>query len=146
VLRHKWFVFVECCKLGIPWRGLLHDLSKFSPTEFKAYAIYFYGTPKHQNTDDFNNAWELHIKRNKHHWNYWVSRVQVRTVGFEQYWVMPKEMPDVYVKEMVADWVGAGKAITGHNDIHEWYEKNKNEITLHYNTKKRVEKLLEKYS
>ena len=34
ILKHKYFVFKYCCKLGIPWRGLLHDLSKFSPTEF----------------------------------------------------------------------------------------------------------------
>lgn len=31
VLRHKYFVFVECCRLGVPWRGLVHDLSKLSP-------------------------------------------------------------------------------------------------------------------
>ena len=34
ILRHKYFVFKYCCKLGIPWQGITHDLSKFSPTEF----------------------------------------------------------------------------------------------------------------
>ena len=34
VTRHRWVVFKLCCKAGIPWRGLVHDLSKFSPTEF----------------------------------------------------------------------------------------------------------------
>jgi hypothetical protein len=148
--RHKWFVFVECCKLGIPWRGLLHDMSKFSPAEFKAYMEYFYGTPKFKNEVEFKNAWELHLKRNKHHWNYWVSKVQVNTIDdlnrFEEhYWLMPKEMPEVYVKEMVADWVGAGKAIHGYNDIQEWYAKNKSLMTLNYFTTKLVEKLLERY-
>ena len=36
VTRHRWVVFKLCCKAGIPWRGLVHDLSKFSPTENKA--------------------------------------------------------------------------------------------------------------
>ena len=34
ITRHKWEVFKLCCRIGIPWRGLLHDLSKYSPTEF----------------------------------------------------------------------------------------------------------------
>ena len=29
VIRHKWFVGVECVKRGLWWRGLVHDLSKF---------------------------------------------------------------------------------------------------------------------
>ena len=49
VMRHKWFVFVECCKLGIPFRGLVHDLSKFSPSEWFPYANFFYRT---ENTRD----------------------------------------------------------------------------------------------
>jgi hypothetical protein len=32
VFRQRWYVFVECVKLGIVWRGLVHDLSKFLPT------------------------------------------------------------------------------------------------------------------
>ena len=49
VLKHKWFVFIECRKLGIPWLGVIHDLSKFLPSEFIPYARYFYGPyPKEQ--------------------------------------------------------------------------------------------------
>ncbi len=43
ILRHKYFVFLEACKLGIPWLGLIHDLSKFLPCEFIPYARWFYG-------------------------------------------------------------------------------------------------------
>jgi len=42
ILRHKWFVFWEACKLGIPWLGLIHDWHKFLPDEFFPYARYFY--------------------------------------------------------------------------------------------------------
>lgn len=31
IIRHKWFVFIAACKLGIPWRGITHDLSKLMP-------------------------------------------------------------------------------------------------------------------
>ena len=34
VTKHKWEVFKLTVKAGIPIRGLLHDLSKFSYTEF----------------------------------------------------------------------------------------------------------------
>ena len=40
LLRHKWFVFIECCKQGIFWRGLVHDCSKFLPDEFFPYAFH----------------------------------------------------------------------------------------------------------
>ena len=43
VLKHKWVVFKLCCKIGIPWRGFLHDWSKFSPTEFFESIKYFSG-------------------------------------------------------------------------------------------------------
>lgn len=34
ITHHKWVVFKLCCKIGEPWRGLVHDMSKYSPTEF----------------------------------------------------------------------------------------------------------------
>ena len=42
VLRHKLYVLRAARKLGIPWRGLVHDVSKFRPSEFIPYARYFY--------------------------------------------------------------------------------------------------------
>lgn len=44
VNKHKWYVFKYCCKAGIPWRGLVHDLSKYSPTEFFDSVKYYTGT------------------------------------------------------------------------------------------------------
>jgi len=75
VLRHKWFIFIEACKLGIPWLGLIHDWSKFLPSEFFPYTRYFRGG-KSPNDEphgiDFDYAWLNHQRRNKHHWQYWV--------------------------------------------------------------------------
>jgi hypothetical protein len=43
ILKHKYYCFIECWKLGIPWRGIVHDLSKFRPCEWFPYVEYFYG-------------------------------------------------------------------------------------------------------
>lgn len=55
---------------------------------------------------------------------------------------MALEMPEVFVREMVADWMGAGRAITGEWEAHKWYLKNKSNMHLHPNTRKLVEELL----
>ena len=43
VNKHRWYVFRLSIKAGIPWRGLLHDLSKYSPTEFFESVKYYNG-------------------------------------------------------------------------------------------------------
>ena len=43
ITRHKWVVFKLCCKVGEVKRGLLHDLSKYSWTEFSEGVKYFNG-------------------------------------------------------------------------------------------------------
>lgn len=42
-------------------------------------------------------------------------------------------MPDADRKEMLADWIGAGKA-QGNPYVWEWYEKNRDNINLHFDT------------
>ena len=44
VTKHKWLVFKFCCKIGLPWRGFMHDWSKFSPTEFWESVKYYNGS------------------------------------------------------------------------------------------------------
>jgi hypothetical protein len=45
----------------------------------------------------------------------------------------PDPMPDVYRREMLADWIGAGRA-QGKSNTWEWYEANKDKIMLHPET------------
>lgn len=158
VVRHKWFVFVECCKLGVPWRGLIHDLSKFLPSEWFPYVISFYGGP-HRKRDEystyektyywsiierecketvranFDKSWLLHQHRNPHHWQFWCL-----TQDEDEPKLLP--MPQKYVLEMVADWRGAGKAQGHGDDLIPWYEKNRDKIKLHPDTRKQVEGLV----
>lgn len=75
VVRHKWFVMVECFRLGIPFLGLVHDISKFSPMEWISYAHTFYkpnGEKQYVESVEFAHSWMLHQHRNKHHWQYWL--------------------------------------------------------------------------
>lgn len=150
VVRHKWYVTLECFKLGLFWRGFMHDISKFSPSEFIPYARYFYGKKTGITTgrdpsgyykagdspdERFNYAWLLHQKRNDHHWQWW-------------YLVMDEEsdrcfpMTDDAILEMYADWKGAGLAIRGISDPLGWYEKNKDKMRLHESTRTILEYIL----
>jgi len=42
LIRHKWFVMLECFKEGLYWQGIIHDLSKFLPSKLFPYANFFY--------------------------------------------------------------------------------------------------------
>lgn len=52
------------------------------------------------------------------------------------------QMPEHFVREMVADWAGAGRAITGRWEVADWYAKNKGKMLLHPQTLALVERLL----
>ena len=150
VLRHKWFVFVESLKFGIPWLGVTHDWSKFRLSEFIPYARYFYnsngslrdlrdetGYYKPTNTGDqaFDFAWLLHQKRNKHHWQWWVlpeDEGGLKTLPIEER----------YLKELLADWIGAGRA-QGTPHTRAWYQKHRDKMQLDSESRKWIESQLE---
>lgn len=139
VLRHKWFVLLASRKIGAPlYQAITHDLSKFRLSEWLPYARCFYasdGSKQYVEGFDFTLAWNDHQKRNKHHWQYWV-------IGWDRGTFEPLLMPRKYVLEMVADWMGAGRAITGKWETAEWYGKNKSNMQLHNGTRFEVEVIL----
>src|SRR6266850_1400416 len=141
--RHKWFVFVAGLRTGVPlWRLIIHDWSKFLPCEWFPYVESFYG-PKPTNDTwkeavrrKFDVAWLHHQHFNPHHWQHWVLR---EDDGQTKY----LEMPDNFAREMVADWCGAGRAITGKWEVWKWYAKNRERILLHPVTRDIVDTLIE---
>ncbi len=142
VLRHKWYVFQAARQLGIPLRGLLHDLSKFRPSELLPYARYFYnpdGSPRTRRDetgdDAFDVAWMHHQRRNPHHWQYWV-------LPLDDGGAKALRMPQDYVREMVADWIGASLAQGHGDDVVPWYQAHKHLMTLHPETRAEVEDLI----
>jgi hypothetical protein len=150
VLRHKWYVFLWCCHYGIPLAGIVHDLSKFHPREWFPYVDYFYGGkyPERHYGDvrgalgdkytqpwvnaRFDEAWNHHQKRNPHHWQYWLLQNDDGTTKV-------LEMPLRCCKEMLADWRGAGMAISGKDNTPQWYTKNRDKMILHPDTRQLVE-------
>lgn len=156
VLRHRWFVMLECFRVGLIWRGLVHDLSKFRPSEFIPYARFFYekdGTKKQRrdktgyykpdDTGDaaFDRAWYLHQHRNSHHWQHHALALSDGGVKY-----MP--MPERDLLEMVCDWHGAARA-QGVQDqpgdrlsVYAWWCANSKQIHLHDATRQYVQALL----
>ena len=136
ILRHKWFVFVECCRLGIPWLGITHDLSKFLLSEWKPYVRWFYGNK--DNLLEFATAWLHHQNCNPHHWEYWVARSS-HTEGASGTVDGCLPMPDKYRREMLADLRGTGRVKTGADDTVTWYAANKDKMQLHPETREWIE-------
>jgi hypothetical protein len=159
VARHKWFVFRAGLKTGAPlWRLLIHDWSKLSPAEWGAYVESFYkpldpsiGRGEGQagveldksmraaRASRFKAAWLHHQHRNPHHWQHWVLREDEGDTKC-------LEMPDGLVREMVADWMGAGRAITGKWEVASWYAANRHKILLASDTRNAVEALVDSAS
>jgi hypothetical protein len=137
-------------KWGVPWwTAVIHDWTKFTPTEWFPYVQSFYNpdgskrNPKtasgtldiNKTARSFAAAWNSHQKTNKHHWQYWV-------LINDEDGTVPLEIPEGYVREMLADWEGAGKAITGKADPVGWYTRNYDKFMFHPKTRALVEQLL----
>ena len=109
ITKHKWIVFKLCLKAGIPFRGLMHDLSKYSWTEFGESIKYYQGnrSPIMAAREDkgYSEAWLHHKGRNKHHWEYWID--------FTRDGIIAIEMPIKYVVEMFCDRVAATMVYRG---------------------------------
>jgi len=117
VVKHKYFVFVGGLTTKAPvWRLIMHDCSKFLPSEFSHYARQFTG--KADQPEKFLECWLKHQNRNPHHWEYWIPRTTAHTSYLDN---EPIPMPEWAVREMVADWIGAGRIYKGkYPDYDNW--------------------------
>ena len=106
VNKHKFFVFFYACKLGIPFRGFVHDYSKFSFEEFYLSAKYYLGVKsptveERKFRDSVSNICMRHTGRNKHHWQYWVDWTRDE--------IVIARIPYKYSLEYVADILAANR-------------------------------------
>lgn len=142
VARHKWFVFVAGRRTKAPlWRLIVHDWSKLTRAEWSPYVRRFFAgrsgaLDKSADPDEFHRAWTHHWHVNAHHWEHWL-------VFDDSNALRPLPMPEKFAREMVADWMGAGRAITGRWEVAEWYGKNRDRILLHDDTRALVVALVE---
>ena len=127
ICKHKFYVAKYCFKAGLFIQGILHDLSKFSPTEFVEGVKYYQGTRSPIDACKEKNgvsiAWLHHKGINKHHYEHWQDNFDSGTTHLV--------MPFKYALELICDNLGAGNAYLGdkftlQGELDWWKNRNKN--------------------
>lgn len=127
----------------MPIRGLVHDLSKFSPIEFFESAKYYTGTSSPidacKKDKGISMAWMNHKSKNKHHYEYFVDNFDNGGTAIK--------MPYKYVAELVCDYLAAGQAYMkkdfSYQAEYKWWEIKKSKpIFMHKKTKSFIECIL----
>ena len=145
--RHKRLVMKRCFKMGLIRQGLLHDLSKYSLTEFLPGVKYFQGhrSPNVAEREEkgYSTAWLHHKGRNRHHLEYWTDYKKDRNDPG----VTGCPMPDRYIAEMLADRLSACENYNGKNytqaDAYNYFMKNVHENSIiHPDTREKIVMLL----
>lgn len=144
VMVHRHRVMVNCWKAGIIKRGLLHDLSKFSPTEFWQGVKYYQGNRSpnemERETYGYSKAWLHHKGRNRHHFEYWTD------YNPKSRMIEPVRMPDEFIYEMFCDRVAASKTYNKekyNNSMPiEYFMRGKNRRSIDRYTSDKIEMLL----
>ena len=144
ITRHRWLVRGGCFRIGLYWQGLIHDLSKYSPTEFCVGAKYYQGvrSPNAAERDDkgYSEAWMHHKGRNRHHYEYWTD-MNKETRIYE-----PIPMPRKYLAEMVMDRRAACKVYEGKkyhpSSALEYFMRSRERELMHPKTKQELEYIL----
>ena len=143
--HHKWLVCQGCFKVGLYKQGLLHDLSKYSPTEFLVGSKFYQGTRSPNNAErevkGYSAAWLHHKGRNRHHYEYWLDYSTDLNEG-----IIGMKMPVRYVVEMFLDRIAASKVYIGEayndSDPLRYYENGRAGELMHPETRALLEKLL----
>lgn len=147
ITYHKLLVMEGCFKVGLYWQGIIHDLSKYSPSEFIVGVRYWQGNRSPNNAErekiGYSSAWLHHKGRNKHHYEYWMDYSTHDVEGT----IKPAPMPTRYVIEMFMDRIAACKVY--HKDAYTdkdallYYQSSKTPPPLHPKTKSQLEFLLQ---
>uniref|UniRef100_UPI004056D082 DUF5662 family protein n=1 Tax=Acetatifactor sp. TaxID=1872090 RepID=UPI004056D082 len=145
ITYHKYLVAKGCFRIGLYRQGILHDMSKFSPTEFLVGVKYYQGnrSPNNAEREDigYSAAWLHHKGRNKHHYEYWIDYCS----GVEPH-TAPVRMPDRYVAEMIMDRIAASKVYRGkeytNDDPLNYYLLGAGKLPIHPETTAILERML----
>lgn len=138
ITKHRHLVMKHCFACGIYKRGLLHDLSKYSPQELYVHR-YWTGisspisNEKKQN-QGFSKAWLHHKGHNGHHLEYWLDNSSEGTIA--------QKMETEYLIELLCDRIGAAKNYLGaaYTDAapYEYNELHRQEILTHPQTDEQI--------
>lgn len=140
ITKHKLLVLKLCIKAGIPWRGLVHDLSKYSPTEFWESVKYYNGKKSPisvcKEKKGYSVAWIHHKGRNKHHVEYWTDY----SIKHNPYLIIPFK----YACELVCDQQAAGMTYQGKDWNQEYELEYWNRVKNRFETNEKIKKFIER--
>lgn len=148
VNAHRRLVRKYCFKLGIYRQGLMHDLSKYSPSEFIPGVKYYqdgHRSPNNAQREDegVSKAWLHHKGRNKHHFEYWIDY----DVDGSRTVLAGMKMPVKYVAEMFCDRIAASRIYNKEkykdSDPLDYYIKGLGHYIMHPETDALLHKLLQ---
>lgn len=145
ITKHKLYVASGCFKLRLYRQGLLHDMSKYSPSEFFTGVAHYVGDRSPNAVErelyGMSKAWLHHKGRNKHHFEYWTDFSSKAPGG-----VIGCRMPLRYVAEMVCDRRAACMAYHGSDykpsDAWDYYVRTRDRVIMHPDTRAVLEKAL----
>lgn len=148
LLVHKWFVLQAGHLIGVSlWRLIVHDWSKFIPIDFFRYARYKY---KDGVRDEWAIGWLHHFHREAHHPEHWIilwhgdpdfySEIGGRNIA-KYVSILP--MPEIYVRELVADMHATSRQVTGSWNISKWLNENGPKIHFHDETIVLINKVMQ---
>lgn len=134
ITKHKFLVMKHCFRLGLYRQGLMHDMSKYMPVEFKVGVKYYIGTEspnaEERKATGVSLAWLHHKGRNKHHFEYWIDYSPNPEEG-----IVGMKMPLKYVAEMFCDRLAASQNYQGDKYTSEhplaYYVKDRDKIIIH---------------
>lgn len=146
ITYHKYLVLKGCFTVGLYKQGLLHDLSKYSPSEFLVGVKYYQGDRSPNNAEreaiGYSSAWLHHKGRNRHHYEYWIDYSTKEIKGG----MAPAPMPEKYIVEMLMDRIAACKVYNGANYTDAapltYYSKGRENAPIHPKTRELLERLL----
>lgn len=149
--HHKKLVLIGCFKIGLYKQGLLHDLSKYTPTEFLVGCKYYKGYMSPNNAEridkGYSSAWLHHKGRNKHHLEYWIDYSTSEDCDTSKAGMTGMKMPIKYVCEMFIDRISASKNYQKEkykdNSPLLYYQRSQDHYMIHKDTAALLEYLLE---
>lgn len=147
ITYHRILVARGCFRVGLYRQGLLHDLSKYSPTEFGVGARYYQGNRSPNDAEresfGFSESWMHHKGRNRHHFEYWLDYSDDPE---KKGCMVPVPMPDRYLAEMIMDRIAASRVYKGsaYTDAAplEYYLQRKDHELIHPDTAQTLERML----
>lgn len=129
--RNQWFEKLYIDKAQFIENLWLHDISKFSANESFGYAFHDFKSKEYSLS--FEMAWHHHKQFNAHHPEHWLNANRSGILD-----VLP--MPKIYIVEMIADWIGAGR--TYGSTLEEWLPKNIQKFKWHEKTAVELKEIL----